>query len=225
VSKTKKVVTSRVEKSLESRTKRRTSQLELLQLLSVEFLLPHHFTSLFLSSKRNDSHDFTHCRDRAICTALIEFSELVYGAGFVRHQAILVNQLRSKSQTQIPSSQTHSLEIHDIKSSGLDFGSSSLAYDIFNIRQFTQGQLTMATSTSTSTPTSSSSTPTPKYNLRNPLPLSASQEQEVKKIFHKRVRAHCAEEIKGTLLSPLSSFHGLIVNPEQPSPNAPSIAQ
>ncbi|KAE8151039.1 cytochrome c oxidase biogenesis protein Cmc1 like-domain-containing protein [Aspergillus avenaceus] len=40
------------------------------------------------------------------------------------------------------------------------------------------------------------SKPTPKYNLRNPLPLSATQEQEVKRIFHKRVRAHCAEEIK-----------------------------
>ncbi|KAB8229821.1 hypothetical protein ETB97_005448 [Aspergillus alliaceus] len=52
----------------------------------------------------------------------------------------------------------------------------------------------MAT-TSTSTP-ASTSTSTPKYNLRNPLPLSATQEQEVKKIFHKRVRAHCAEEIK-----------------------------
>ncbi|KAB8240933.1 hypothetical protein F9C07_2712 [Aspergillus flavus] len=44
--------------------------------------------------------------------------------------------------------------------------------------------------------TTSTSTPTTKYNLRNPLPLSATQEQEVKKIFHKRVRAHCAEEIK-----------------------------
>ncbi|GAB1194797.1 cytochrome c oxidase biogenesis protein Cmc1 like-domain-containing protein [Aspergillus pseudonomiae] len=45
--------------------------------------------------------------------------------------------------------------------------------------------------TSTSTPSTGT-----KYNLRNPLPLSAPQEQEVKKIFHKRVRAHCAEEIK-----------------------------
>ncbi|KAE8410234.1 cytochrome c oxidase biogenesis protein Cmc1 like-domain-containing protein [Aspergillus pseudocaelatus] len=44
--------------------------------------------------------------------------------------------------------------------------------------------------------TTSTSTPSTKYNLRNPLPLSATQEQEVKKIFHKRVRAHCAEEIK-----------------------------
>ncbi|KAE8353753.1 hypothetical protein BDV28DRAFT_147777 [Aspergillus coremiiformis] len=44
--------------------------------------------------------------------------------------------------------------------------------------------------------TSTSTTSSSKYNLRNPLPLSASQEQEVKKIFHKRVRAHCAEEIK-----------------------------
>ncbi|KAJ5901751.1 hypothetical protein N7495_002279 [Penicillium taxi] len=36
----------------------------------------------------------------------------------------------------------------------------------------------------------------PKYNIRNPLPLSANQEQEVQKLFHKRVRAYCAPEIK-----------------------------
>ncbi|PYH45650.1 uncharacterized protein BP01DRAFT_356271 [Aspergillus saccharolyticus JOP 1030-1] len=36
----------------------------------------------------------------------------------------------------------------------------------------------------------------PKYNLRNPLPLSASQEAEVKQIYYKRVRGHCAAEIK-----------------------------
>ncbi|ODM18760.1 hypothetical protein SI65_05377 [Aspergillus cristatus] len=35
-----------------------------------------------------------------------------------------------------------------------------------------------------------------KYNLRNPLPLSASQEAEVQDLFHKRVRSHCAAEIK-----------------------------
>lgn len=40
--------------------------------------------------------------------------------------------------------------------------------------------------------------PRPKHNLRNPLPLSASQEGEVKQIYYKRVRGHCAAEIKGT---------------------------
>ncbi|RAL16653.1 uncharacterized protein BO97DRAFT_381546 [Aspergillus homomorphus CBS 101889] len=35
-----------------------------------------------------------------------------------------------------------------------------------------------------------------KYNLRNPLPLSASQEAEVKQLYYKRVRGHCAAEIK-----------------------------
>jgi COX assembly protein 1 len=57
----------------------------------------------------------------------------------------------------------------------------------------------MATS-STSPDTSSTTVPnsTPKqYNLRNPLPLSAPQEQEVKLLYYKRVRAHCAPEIKG----------------------------
>ncbi|CAP94079.1 hypothetical protein E8E15_004131 [Penicillium rubens] len=56
----------------------------------------------------------------------------------------------------------------------------------------------MATS-STSPDTSSTSAPksAPKqYNLRNPLPLSAPQEQEVKLLYYKRVRAHCAPEIK-----------------------------
>ncbi|KAA8651625.1 hypothetical protein EYZ11_004890 [Aspergillus tanneri] len=36
----------------------------------------------------------------------------------------------------------------------------------------------------------------PKYNLRNPLPLSATQEAEVKQLYYKRVRGHCAPEIK-----------------------------
>jgi hypothetical protein len=40
-------------------------------------------------------------------------------------------------------------------------------------------------------------TTNPKYNLRNPLPLSAAQEAEVKQLYYKRVRAHCAPEIKG----------------------------
>ncbi|KAL4871231.1 cytochrome c oxidase biogenesis protein Cmc1 like-domain-containing protein [Aspergillus spectabilis] len=40
------------------------------------------------------------------------------------------------------------------------------------------------------------STTNPKYNLRNPLPLSAAQESEVKQLYYKRVRSHCAPEIK-----------------------------
>jgi COX assembly mitochondrial protein 1 len=34
-------------------------------------------------------------------------------------------------------------------------------------------------------------------NLHNPLPLSASQEAQVKDIYYRRVRGHCAQEIKG----------------------------
>lgn len=53
----------------------------------------------------------------------------------------------------------------------------------------------MATPSTSDTP---AATPAPrKYNLRNPLPLSASQEQEVKLLYYKRVRSHCAPEIKG----------------------------
>ena len=49
-----------------------------------------------------------------------------------------------------------------------------------------------------STPPDTSSAREPKkYNLRNPLPLSAPQEQEVKLLYYKRVRALCAPEIKG----------------------------
>lgn len=46
--------------------------------------------------------------------------------------------------------------------------------------------------------TASTNTPTTprRVNLRNPLPLSATQEQEVKQLYYKRVRARCAAEIK-----------------------------
>ncbi|KAJ5578477.1 uncharacterized protein N7459_007441 [Penicillium hispanicum] len=51
--------------------------------------------------------------------------------------------------------------------------------------------------TSSASPDTSSASSSPRnYNLRNPLPLSASQEQEVKKLYYKRVRSHCAPEIK-----------------------------
>ncbi|KAJ5167220.1 uncharacterized protein N7482_006001 [Penicillium canariense] len=49
---------------------------------------------------------------------------------------------------------------------------------------------------SASPDTSATASAPKKYNLRNPLPLSASQEQEVKQLYHKRVRARCAPEIK-----------------------------
>lgn len=52
-------------------------------------------------------------------------------------------------------------------------------------------------STSASADTSATPSTPKKYNLRNPLPLSASQEQEVKQMYYKRVRARCAPEIKG----------------------------
>lgn len=38
--------------------------------------------------------------------------------------------------------------------------------------------------------------PRPTQNLRNPLPLSATQEQEVRKLYYARVRSRCADEIK-----------------------------
>ncbi|KAJ5682677.1 hypothetical protein N7462_005842 [Penicillium macrosclerotiorum] len=53
----------------------------------------------------------------------------------------------------------------------------------------------MATPSASSDASSVPSAPR-KYNLRNPLPLSASQEQEVKQLYYKRVRARCAPEIK-----------------------------
>lgn len=60
-------------------------------------------------------------------------------------------------------------------------------------------------STPSASPDASSPPSTPrKYNLRNPLPLSASQEQEVKQLYYKRVRGYCASEIKGMYYC---SFH------------------
>lgn len=32
---------------------------------------------------------------------------------------------------------------------------------------------------------------------RNPVPLSAGQEQQVRDLYHKRVRQKCADEVKG----------------------------
>jgi COX assembly protein 1 len=34
---------------------------------------------------------------------------------------------------------------------------------------------------------------------RNPLPLSSGQEAQVREVYHARVRAYCAAEIKGGL--------------------------
>lgn len=47
--------------------------------------------------------------------------------------------------------------------------------------------------------------PRPSPSLRNPLPLSATQEQEVRKLYYARVRARCADEIKGEHATPLLS--------------------
>ncbi|EEA26370.1 hypothetical protein TMatcc_005363 [Talaromyces marneffei ATCC 18224] len=48
-----------------------------------------------------------------------------------------------------------------------------------------------------SNPSSTQSAPSePHFNIRNPLPLSATQEQQVKELYYKRVRGYCAPEIK-----------------------------
>ncbi|KAG5300600.1 Cmc1 superfamily domain-containing protein [Histoplasma ohiense] len=47
------------------------------------------------------------------------------------------------------------------------------------------------------TPPAPASTASPaNINLRNPLPLSAAQEAQVRDLYYKRVRGHCAAEIK-----------------------------
>ena len=51
--------------------------------------------------------------------------------------------------------------------------------------------------TSPSRPMQDSAPVSRQPNLRNPLPLSAAQEAQVKDIYYKRVRSHCAQEIKG----------------------------
>ncbi|KAJ5332918.1 hypothetical protein N7541_002738 [Penicillium brevicompactum] len=50
--------------------------------------------------------------------------------------------------------------------------------------------------TPSTSPDAPPTNPPRSNNLRNPLPLSAPQEQEVKLLFHKRVRGYCAPEIK-----------------------------
>ena len=56
----------------------------------------------------------------------------------------------------------------------------------------------MAPNTLPSRPTPESFATSHQPNLRNPLPLSAAQEAQVKDIYYKRVRARCAQEIKGS---------------------------
>jgi COX assembly protein 1 len=58
-------------------------------------------------------------------------------------------------------------------------------------------------STSSSAQSASSE---PHFNIRNPLPLSATQEQQVKEVYYKRVRGYCAPEIKGLHCSPFLPF-------------------
>ncbi|PKX93870.1 uncharacterized protein P174DRAFT_420448 [Aspergillus novofumigatus IBT 16806] len=64
-----------------------------------------------------------------------------------------------------------------------------------SIMASTSASTTAAAQSSTSSPTPQPQS-TRKYNLHNPLPLSAAQEAEVKQLYYKRVRAHCAPEIK-----------------------------
>lgn len=55
----------------------------------------------------------------------------------------------------------------------------------------------MAPPTSPAHPT----VPTPQGPVnpsRSPLPLSASQESQVRELYHKRVRQKCADEVRGT---------------------------
>ena len=52
-------------------------------------------------------------------------------------------------------------------------------------------------------PTSTTPSPLPS---RNPLPLSASQESQVRELYFKRVRTKCANEVRGTFLSPTILF-------------------
>ncbi|PGH06200.1 hypothetical protein AJ79_06588 [Helicocarpus griseus UAMH5409] len=54
---------------------------------------------------------------------------------------------------------------------------------------------TTSANTTSPQPDSSSTTP-PNINLRNPLPLSAAQEAQVRDLYYKRVRGHCAKEIQ-----------------------------
>ncbi|PGH28150.1 hypothetical protein AJ80_00040 [Polytolypa hystricis UAMH7299] len=51
-------------------------------------------------------------------------------------------------------------------------------------------------SADTTIPQSSSTRTLPHVNLRNPTPLSATQEGQVRDLYYKRVRGHCAAEIK-----------------------------
>lgn len=48
---------------------------------------------------------------------------------------------------------------------------------------------------------------------RNPLPLSASQESQVRELYHKRVRQKCADEVRGQ-----SSLYTIILQCPLPLP-------
>ena len=53
-------------------------------------------------------------------------------------------------------------------------------------------------------PTAPGAAPAPEVERlpmpsRNPLPLSSAQESAVRELYHARVRAYCAKEIKGML--------------------------
>ena len=61
------------------------------------------------------------------------------------------------------------------------------------------------------TPNSRGPRPSPLPS-RNPLPLSAAQEAQVKELYYKRVRGHCATEIRGDFMAISSAFR-LITDP------------
>ncbi|KAF2233852.1 hypothetical protein EV356DRAFT_503089 [Viridothelium virens] len=70
------------------------------------------------------------------------------------------------------------------------------------------------------TPNPSSPESSPPYVPHNPAPLSSAQEQQVRELYHKRVRTKCADEIRGryrVLLSPTFS------SPSRPPRIAPRI--
>ncbi|KAK2768323.1 hypothetical protein FQN54_000176 [Arachnomyces sp. PD_36] len=81
-----------------------------------------------------------------------------------------------------------------------------------------------ATSTSSSADAASPppQTSTPDINIRNPTPLSATQEAQVRDIYYKRVRGHCAAEIKGMSAAP-EAYNTSFYRNKEPN-NSPEFA-
>jgi hypothetical protein len=94
--------------------------------------------------------------------------------------------------------QNSTVSAHFGKSAHAQLGKSSSAHeitkpqDIHNLRRgYSQKYNAMA---SQNPEKETGRLPMPS---RNPIPLSASQEAQVRDVFHARVRRHCADEIKG----------------------------